>query len=236
MKNSFWDNSTSEKSTFFCFTPVVMLITFFIEIALALYVFLRYRLSSFGRLVSLIILILALFQISEYQMCSADNSLFWARIGFVLITLLPALVLHLTSYITGKKHFLKLAYTLAATFIVIFLFAPKAITGAVCAGNYILFQTTQALYWTFGAYYFIFLFLGVWEIAEKLLDIKKRNVDTNKKYSLWWLLAGYLSFLLPMGIIYTITPETWNAIPSIMCGFAIILAFILAFKIAPLKK
>jgi hypothetical protein len=39
--------------------------------------------------------------------------------------------------------------------------------------------------------------------------------------------------MLPMGLGYIFFPATRNAIASIMCGFAITLAFILAFKVVP---
>ena len=223
-----------DKSTFYCFTPGVMLATFLIEATLAVYTFVRYKMSAFGRLAALIILVLALFQAAEYQVCAGTNPLLWARLGFVLITLLPVLGLYLISYITKKRHFLTLGYTLAFLYILIFIFVPKAITGAVCTGNYIIFQTAQALSWTYSVYYLVFLFLGVWEIVEKLLEIRKQNVDTDKRRVLWWILAGYFSFLVPMGILYSFFSETRIATASIMCGFALILAFILVFRIVPL--
>ena len=46
--------------------------------------------------------------------------------------------------------------------------------------------------------------------------------------------VGFLSFLLPTGIVNTINPKTIEGLPSIMCGFAVIYAFILVFGIVPL--
>src|SRR3989344_7940821 len=154
------------RNRFFCFTPEVMLATFFTEIALAIYVFIRYRLTVFGRLVMAMLILLGLFQFIEYQVCADPNQLFWSRIGFVIITILPALGLHLIYLITQKNHFLKFGYTLMLAYIFIFLFAPKAISGATCGGNYIIFHTAQYLYQTYGAYYFGLLFLGIWEALE----------------------------------------------------------------------
>lgn len=44
---------------------------------------------------------------------------------------------------------------------------------------------------------------------------------------------GYMSFMLPTGIVNAINPETIAGIPSIMCGFAVIYALILTFGITP---
>lgn len=224
-----------DKNRFFCFTPEVMLFTSLTEIFLAIYVYLRYKLDIFGRLVVFVLILLGAFQSVEYQVCGAQDELIkiiWSRIGFVIITLLPALGLHLISIITKKNHFLKLGYVLAIAYVLIFAFTPKAITGAVCGGNYIIFSTAQELSWTYSLYYFGFLILGIWEAAEKM---GKADTQFNDKKLLWWLILGYFSFMLPMGVVYSVAPAAaWNATPSIMCGFAIILALILALKVVPL--
>ncbi len=218
----------SDKSRFFCFTPEVMLATFFMEMALAIYVFIHYRVAVFGRLVMATLVLLGLFQFAEYQVCAATNPLFWSRVGFSVITFLPVLGLHLISLVTKKDHFLKFGYVLMLVYITIFLFVPKAITGAVCGGNYIIFNTAQELSWTYSVYYFGFLILGIWEAME---NMNKENGNLLK-----WMIAGYSSFMLPMGIVYSLSVEARQAIPSIMCGFALILAFILSFNIAPKHK
>jgi hypothetical protein len=213
---------------FFCFTPEVMLATFLIEIFLAVYVFIRYRIAALGRLTAVILVLLAAFQISEYQICGGANQIFWSKTGYTAITALPALGLALVSLVTGKKNFLKLGYALMFLYILIFLFAPKAISGAVCEKNYLVFYTNQQLSWTYTVYYFGFLILAIWEAWENRTDKNKNLLN--------WIIAGYLSFILPMGIVYILSPAARQAIPSIMCGFALILAFILAFKVAPKYK
>ena len=215
-----------KKNSLFCFTPEVMLATFLIEIGLAAYVFIRYRLTDFSWLVLFILTLLAGFQFTEYQICANDGGMGWAKAGFVIITLLPVLGLHLISLITGERKFLKFGYALVIAYVLIFLFAPKAITGTTCGGNYVVFLTNQELAWTYSAYYFGFLFLGIWEAVEKYRKSKEKI--------LFWLAAGYGSFLLPMVVVYLLSPAARNAIPSIMCGFALIFALILALKVVPL--
>jgi hypothetical protein len=48
-----------------------------------------------------------------------------------------------------------------------------------------------------------------------------------------WMVIGYFSFLLPLVIVYVILAPARAAVASIMCGFAVIFAFILAFEIVP---
>ena len=49
-----------------------------------------------------------------------------------------------------------------------------------------------------------------------------------------WFIIGYLSFILPLTLVYILIPTSRVAVASIMCGFAVIFAFILTFKIAPI--
>jgi len=216
------------RNYFFCFTPEVMLATFFTEVFLAIYTFLRHRVTLFDHLVIAILFLLAGFQIAEYQICASSDSIFWSRIGFVAITILPILGLHLVTLLTGNNYLLKLGYTLMFMYIAIFTFGEKAVSQAVCEGNYIIFNTAQELWWTYAVYYFGFLILGIWEAAQFII-LK----NTNK--ILMWLILGYLSFILPLGVVYMFAPiVAWSSAPSIMCGFALIFALILALKVVPL--
>jgi len=209
----------------YCFTPPVMLATFIIEILLAVYTYFRYKSNRFNNLTALIIVLLSGFQLAEYQVCGNNHALLWARIGFVIITFLPVLGLHLISLITKKTNYLKIGYIALILFVFIFAFIPKALSTAVCGGNYIVFEGQQSLMWVYGLYYFGFIFLALWEALEYL--------QKKKSQALSWLLTGYVSFLLPMGIIYIISPQVRSAVPSVMCGFAIIMALILAFIVVP---
>lgn len=225
--------SKRKSVVFSCFSPAVMLATFVIEVALAVYVWLRYRSTAYSRLIVAILAILAVFQLSEYLICADQPDMFWARIGYVAITLLPVLGLQLISVATGRRHFLNIGYFTGAIFIVCFLFLPDAITGAVCGGNYLIFESAPFFTHAYSFYYLGFLILGLWEAAETIFQIRARVAN---KRIMRFLIAGYLVFMFPMGAIYLINPETIDGAASIMCGFAVIMALILAFKVAPAFK
>jgi hypothetical protein len=218
--------------TLYCFSPPVMVATFVIELALAAFVFLRHRTTRFGKVAGFVLILLATFQIAEYRICVPGTAsvVVWSRIGFVAITLLPLSGLYLVSLVSHKPHFLKLGYATAGGFLLYFTFVPKSISDAICGGNYVVFNMSNDLYRLFGFYYLGFLLLGIWESIEKVSRLHRR---TGSKKALQWLIVGYLSFMAPMGVAYVLIPETRNASASIMCGFALILAIILAFKVVP---
>jgi hypothetical protein len=228
--------SVSRRSgqTLCCFSPSVMLATFAIESLLAVYVLARHSRTRFGRVAGSVLILLATFQFAEYQICRIDADFlgWWARIAFVDITLLPLAGLYLVSLISSQPHFLKLGYVTAAGFIIYFLLVPKSITHAICGGNYVVFNMSNDLYRLFGFYYFGFLLLGIWESVEKIGSLRSGRSKT----TLQWLIVGYLSFMAPMGLAYILFPVTRNAVASVMCGFALMLAFILTFKVLPAQE
>ena len=221
-----------DQRTFYCFSPPVMIATFAIEIILAIIVFVRHHMTRFGKTAGVVLLLLATFQFAEYRICTTAGviPMLWSRIGFVAITSLPLAGVYLVSLVSHKPHFLKLGYATATGFIVYFIFVPKSITGAICGGNYVIFNTSNDLYQLYGFYYLGFLLLGIWESIEKIASLKRR---TTSKRVLQWLIVGYLSFMGPMGLAYIIFPPARSASASIMCGFALTFAFILALKIVP---
>ena len=196
-----------------------MIVTLAIEFILAGFLFVRYRVTRFGKVAGFVLVLLATFQFAEYRVCttSGAGTLLWSRIGFIAITLLPLTGLYLVSLISHKPHFLKLGYASAIGFVLYFVFVPKSISGAICGGNYVVFNTSTDLYRLFGFYYWGFLLLGIWESIEKITSLKRR---TSNKKILQWLIIGYLSFMAPMGTVYMLFPSTRNAVASIMCGFA----------------
>jgi hypothetical protein len=223
-----------KNETFFCFSPLVMVSTFIVEIALAAYVLWKYRNTLLGRISVVLLVSLALFQLAEWMVCEGAlglDQITWSRIGFVAIGLLPALGLHVVHILGGRKKSIvpTLGYLATTVFSVYFLVATHGITGAVCGGNYVIFHVAPEAIRAFTFYYYSMLALGAgfalyWAASESNKHIKR---------SLQWFVAGYAVFMVPTAIVNTIDPSTIAAIPSIMCGFAVLFAFILTFGILP---
>ena len=215
---------------FSCFSPLVMIITFIIEISLAIYTFIKSRKAKSDVGIVLVLIFLATFQLAEYQICAGMDMLLWSRIGLFAITFLPVLGIYLISKLHKESILLKIGFLLAIAFVVFFLLVPRTIQGATCGGNYIIFDIKSTIHNLYGYYYLGFLFLGIW---QALRAVKSDESKADIKKALKWLIIGYLSFILPLTLVYILIPITRVAIASIMCGFAVIFAFILTFKIAP---
>lgn len=218
----------------FCFSPAVMLGTFAIEIVLALYALLRYKMTAVGRLIVALLVCLAVFQLAEYNVCAGGwiDPLLASRIGYVAITLLPPLGIHLAYALAGAKErpLQKWAYATAAAFALFFLLIGNALTGNVCEGNYVIFQMAPGSVWLYALYYYGWLVGGI-AVSAHLA----KSSDPHTKKALYGLAAGYLAFIAPTTAANLLSPDTLNAIPSVMCGFAVLLALILGFWVLPQK-
>lgn len=226
---------TKNKNTLYCFSPPVMIITFIAEVFLAVYTLYKNKPSNIRNIAVATLFLLATFQMAEFFVCGntdPGSAIIASRIGYIAITVLPVLGIHLAAEIAQvkKQRFMKYLYLFATAFILFFIFFPGAINSTVCSGNYVIFSLARYVLLPYGLYYFGLL-LGLIIYAVYLATRQK-----NKKIfaALNWLVAGVLAFLLPTGLVYFIQPTNSRGIPSIMCGFAVLYAIILVWKIMPL--
>lgn len=225
---------TRKQTKLYCFSPPVMIATFLIEIFMVIYVLWRYKLNLVSRIAVLILTMLATFQLAEYMVCAGPIGTptdIWARIGFVAITLLPPLGIHLSSVLAGKRNqrLLVSIYGLAILFIGFFLFYSNAFVNKVCAGNYVIFNIDQSADLAYGLYYYGLLAGGTvyaWVQANRASSSKKKRAL--KAFSI-----GYILFMLPTAAVNIIMPDSIQGIPSVMCGFAVILAIVIVFWVLP---
>lgn len=221
----------------YCFSPPVMLATLVVELGFAVYVLLTYKSTAVSRLAIAILVCLAIFQGTEYLLCGVQgiNGGIWSRIGYSAITLLPPLGIHLALVISKQaKHWrtlIRVAYATALLFILYFAFYTPAITGQTCYANYVVFEGRGSSFasWLYGAYYYGWLFVGT---GLSVYYAKRARKQTIRR-ALYALAIGYAAFILPTTAANLIDPATIHAIPSIMCGFAVLLAFVLVGKVLP---
>lgn len=218
----------------FCFSPPVMLFTLLAEFVMAFYTLWRYKMTTVSRLAFVILTCLGIFQLAEYMICGGLGwtNVEWARLGYASITLLPALGIHMVVALSGKKRPLLVAtaYASCAIFVVFYLFAQGAITGQTCYPNYAVFNTHYMGVWPFTFYYYGWMMVGAW----LALHWSKELPPTRRK-ALSALAIGYIVFILPTALFNIVDPSTTKGIPSIMCGFAVLLAFVLVLKVLPIS-
>lgn len=212
-----------------------MMATFLIEIILAMYVLARYKMSRRTLLAGAMLFNLAIFQLVEYAVCGGHVAApaMWSRVGYVAITILPVLGLHLVYAVAGRRpgYLLGLAYASSALWIGLFAFSGGAFTGYECRANYVMFQLKPPLGGLFFVYYYSWL-LATMHLLLRFIRLTAGRIQRALKAQLW----SYGAFMLPAGIINLIWPATAAGLPSIMCGFAVVFAITLALVIMPVEK
>jgi hypothetical protein len=211
-----------------------MLATFFIEVFCAVYVIAKYRLTAVTRIAAALLIGLAVFQLAEFNVCVGAfgvDSLTWARIGYVAITALPPLGIHLMLTIAGVKNpwLVATGYISGLVFACIFLFVGQGMGAQQCLGNYVIFSIAPWSVIPYFIYYYGWLLVAVGYSLYLGSRLKKRN----QKIALYCLAVGYAAFIVPTTAVNIMDPSTIAGIPSIMCGFAVILAIILTGFVIP---
>lgn len=225
-------------TTFYCFSPPVMVTTFAVEVIMAVYTLVRYKMNEIGRLVVAALFFLALFQLSEYFVCGGAglSAMHWSRIGYVAITTLPPLGLHMLYVLAGEKRrrLVAAAYLSMIGFIVYFLTISTAFRGYHCTGNYVIFQLGDRASIMYGFYYYGWL-MATLALAMRWHGQHSGDEPEQKRTrrTITALIIGYLVFLVPTALANSVNPATRRGIPSIMCGFAVLFALILVFYILP---
>ncbi len=212
-----------------------MMATFLFEIGLASYVLFKYKMSQVTKLVTFLLVSLAVFQLAEYFVCGGlgVDAQAWSRVGYVAISILPPLGLHLTHSIAHKPmgRMTALAYTTSALWIGLFTLSQQAFTGYTCGGNYVIFQLQSPIGGLFFVHYYIWLFVTMYFATSFARKAKPRV-----RKALTAQILSYAAFILPTSTINLMWPHTASALPSIMCGFAVIFAIALTLWVMPLEQ
>lgn len=217
-----------------CFSPPVMLATFVIEFGLLFYTLWRYRLTPFTRLATIFLACLGVFQLAEYMICGGLglDHIGWVKLGYASITLLPALGLHMVTKIAGikAKPLIYAVYASAAAFVIYFVLVTGSVVSKECAPNYAVFQTGSLPTTIYGIYYY------GWLLATMALAAIWARRNEKKAVALRWMVIGYSVFIVPTTVANILDPSTMAAITSVMCGFAVLCAIILTWKVLPLVE
>lgn len=208
-----------------------MLFTFLFEAGGAIYLLWRYKQSLLLKLLVATLTALAVFQLSEYMVCGGFNLTGgqWTRLGYISITLLPPLGIHILSAITKQSNhkLLALAYGSALLFAFYFLLSPGLVAYNECRPNYAVFHLNGFNSKLFALYYYGWLMIGLF------LSTRWARTYPALRSPLLSVTLGYSLFIVPTTIANLIDPTTISGIPSIMCGFAVLLAIVIVTKVAP---
>lgn len=213
-----------------CFTPQVSILTALIELLFAVIIFIYFRKSKAAKFAIVFILLLGLYQFTEFKVCTSSNFNFWARIGFVVYTFLPAIALHFMLKITKSRLNKLWIYILPIIFGLTALFYKNFIVTGFC-GKFFIFVRT--IFYQFDLHpilyviYSIFYYFGFIALSA-VIGVRQVYYEKNKmkrRIYLAWVLA-ILLITLPAYLLVIIIPSINGMFPSVYCKFALLFAIL----------
>lgn len=210
-----------------------MIATFLIEITLAAHTLFRYKLSTVTKITVALLVCLATFQLAEYNICEGRwglSSLSWAQFGYIAITFLPPLGIHLAAKMSNdtRRWIYAIPYGLGLAFATWFVVSTSSLGSGVCYGNYVIIEQQPTLAFIYMLYYYGLL-LGNIVYSVNRAKVAPKHI----KKALWALVLGYAAFMVPSTLVNVIDHNTTSGLPSIMCGFAVIFAIALWANVLP---
>lgn len=204
-----------------CFTPGVSLITAIIEFSVATFILIRYKNYLVPVFSAIFIYVLGAYQFTEFMLCTTNNPLLWATLGFAAYTFLPAIGLHMSIRFTKQKFKNWLLYFPPLVFAMFALLKKNFIIEASCEKVFVLvhsiFPSINHLIPTilYSFYYFIFI------ILTGIILFKHINKNNMRKIYLLWISLGILIIIMPFILILILPSIGWQY-PSIYCEFALL--------------
>jgi len=219
-----------------CFVPSISISIAILEFTIAIFILIYFEKSTRYRLISLLIFMLGAYQLTEFMLCRSGNPFLWAKIGFIIYTFLPAVLLHYArnSRNTKSKNYLLYIIPLAATLYA--LFVNNFIVSAECLKYHINVNTMIYQFYSllipYALYYFGFIAFLVYILWKAFKEEKNIKIKYSKLISL------IATATLGLGAIalYFFLPKRILAFPSVFCIFALVFTIMIIVDAYYLKK
>ena len=203
--------------------PGTLSIIFFaIEFFILIIVIIFNRKHPYFWIITMILVLLQLYQLAEFLICIGVNENITGRIAYIIITFLPPLGYFLSTKVVGwKLPDYWIGFAAATGFSLYYLIVPGSVELVSCNPFYAVYNWHHILYYSI--YYIGFLIYAIGFLVAHLI-FKRKELD--RKSSLF-VLIGYLAFLVPMYIMIWVDSYFAKTVTSIMCKYALLLAITL---------
>lgn len=183
------------------------------------------------RPLSLTLFLLAIYQVFEVALCWGDKepNLLLSRLAFLDITWLPPVSILLIANIYPAKtralfNYAYASLAMAAVMSFWIVMDYRFITGTICQFMYAKYTYASPFFHIYGAFYEITQMSIIFLPAVLIAKAEKEHV----RLHLSDMLIGALLFILPAIYISAVVTDVGsNALPSLMCHFALFYAIFL---------
>mgnify|MGYP001102408077 FL=1 len=213
------------------YSPVLSYCTAALEICAAIWVWRGPGRKFILRTVSAILLFLAAYQVIEATLCTGllnVSGSFLSRLAFITVAWLPPTGLLLVAHLYPSQgrslhRFSSFMYLLCLGLVIGITLQPTFVTTSVCLVVFARYTNPTPLYGLYSIFYQLGLFsmLVLSSYGVTICD------DRHQRLLLGQVLLGSLAFIFPSLVTVSVIPIADNALPSIMCHFALFLALFL---------
>lgn len=165
------------------------------------------------------------YQLIEVFLCGATEQVLLARLAFADVVWLPPLAIRLLVLLAKPEkrwphHWERVFFVLAGGLTLWVMLDPNFVVGAVCSAVIASFIHPEEYYLWYGVFYQTVLGAAVFGGAVAM----SRSEDRIRRAHIADLQMGILGFLLPALMTSVVVPAAYDAVPSVMCHFALILS------------
>jgi len=185
-------------------TSKISLATAIIEFIVVAWAYFKFERTPLSNLVVSLLIILGLAQFCEYELCISKNYLLWGKLGFIIYTIIPSLVLfYAISTVKKKKYY--------------WLFLPYlgfVLTAIIKKGFVLVGECHFSLSFVVTAFYldynntilsiFNFIYIASFSMLSGLILLNGAKITNNiYEKKIYYLIGASIafSFLLPLAII-----------------------------------
>jgi len=213
------------------YSPVLSVCTAILEIIAGLWVLRGSGRKPVLRTTALILFLLAAYQLVEAVFCTGllpSTGSLLPRLAFIVVAWLPptGLLLVAQLYPTTSPLLFRLSYLmylLCMALVVAIIVQPGFVTESVCMVVFARYTTPTPLYNLYGLFY-QFGLLSMLVLSSYGVTICD---DRRQRLLLGQVLLGSMAFIIPALVTVSILPIAENALPSILCHYALFLAVFL---------
>lgn len=212
-----------------CYTPQVSLATALIEWILVVLMVKTFKKTLLRDYFAVLIVLLGVYQFTEFMLCTSGYAKFWATLGFVTYTFLPAICLDAVTRFLGKRVHPAIIYAIPVLASAFTVFSGAFVTEAYCSLFYIrvlnMFNQAQGGYLrvaslVYSAYYSGFIVLS----GIMMLSARRKESDHRKKRLHLCVPVGILMMGIPTYLVMFVLSDTVYTFPSVLCHFALFFA------------
>jgi len=222
------------------YNPLLSIVTATLEISAAVWAFRGPGRKNIVKTTGAILLFLAGYQILEALLCTGylpTSPALLSRIAFMVVAWLPPtgllLVAQLYPTSTRRIHHYSFAMYIFCIILVGWIISQRNfVSESVCMIVFARYSHPTALYQTYGIFYQTGL-LGMLVLSAYGVTVCD---DRHQRLLLGQVLLGSMAFIFPALVTIAVIPIAEDALPSIMCHFALLLAVFLVRLVSIERK